>query len=252
MTSLAAAAPLKPQHIAIIMDGNGRWAQQRGSARSKGHRAGVKTTRAIVEAAAEQGVEYLTLFAFSSENWQRPKSEVSLLMELFWAALQREVADLHKNQVRLRFIGDLTQFEARLKAEINKAEELTADNNGLQLFIAVGYGGRADIVNAAKQLAQQVSNGQLAIQDIGETNFAQALSLTGIPDPDLFIRTGGEYRMSNFLLWQLAYAELYFSDCLWPDFSAAELAKAIQWYGERQRRFGRTGEQIQSKTPLAS
>lgn len=228
-----------PRHLAVIMDGNGRWAQQRGQARTAGHRAGVKATRAIVENSARAGIEVLTLFAFSSENWQRPASEVSLLMDLFMRALGREVGDLNKNNVRVRFIGDHAPFSDALQREMRKAEATTRANDGLQLFIAVGYGGRADIARAARRLAEQVARGERAADSIGEAALGGELMLVGQPAPDLFIRTGGEQRISNFLLWDLAYSELYFSDTLWPDYGVDDLNAALDWYAGRQRRYGR-------------
>lgn len=233
-----------PRHVAIIMDGNGRWARERSLPRHAGHRAGVKAVRASVEYAAERGVDYLTLFAFSSENWQRPKEEVSKLMALFVEALRREVAELHQNNVRLRFIGAREQLDAKLIDKIASAEQLTADNGGLNLQVAVAYGGRWDIVQAARKLAQQVETGEVAAGEIDESRFAAGLQLTDMPDPDLLIRTGGERRISNFLLWNLAYAELWFSDVLWPDFDKSEFDAAIEFYSCRQRRYGHTGDQL--------
>lgn len=232
-----------PSHVAVIMDGNGRWAQQRGQPRGAGHRAGVKATREIVENCARAEVKYLTLFAFSSENWQRPAGEVSLLMDLFMRALGKEVADLNKNNVRVRFVGDHAPFSDALQREMRKAEATTAGNDGLQLYIAVGYGGQADIAQAARQLAMQVAAGELAPEAVDETAIATKLLMAGVPAPDLFIRTGGEQRISNFLLWGLAYTELYFCDALWPDFDKAGLDAALQWYASRQRRFGRVLEE---------
>jgi undecaprenyl diphosphate synthase len=227
------------------MDGNGRWARERSRPRHAGHRAGVKSVRASVEYAAERGVKYLTLFAFSSENWQRPKEEVSKLMALFVEALRREVAELHQNRVRLRFIGAREQLDAKLIDKIASAEQLTADNSGLKLQVAVAYGGRWDIVQAARKLVQQVEAGQVDAGEIDEARFASGLQLTGIPDPDLLIRTGGERRISNFVLWNLAYAELWFSDVLWPDFDKSSLDAALEFYSRRQRRYGHTGEQLE-------
>lgn len=221
------------------MDGNGRWAQQRGQARTAGHRAGVKATRAVVENSARAGVDVLTLFAFSSENWQRPAGEVSMLMDLFMRALGREVSDLDRNNVRIRFIGDHARFADALQREMRKAEITTQANDGLQLFIAVGYGGRADIARAARRLAHQVAAGSRAADSIDEDAVASELMLAGQPAPDLFIRTGGEQRISNFLLWDLAYSELYFCDTLWPDFDKDDLDAALAWYAGRQRRYGR-------------
>ena len=233
-----------PRHVAIIMDGNGRWARQRNKARHHGHRAGVRSVRAAVETAAERGIECLTLFAFSSENWSRPRDEVSKLMSLFVEALRREVDELHRNDVRLRFVGALQQLSATLVKKIRAAEARTADNAGLQLTVAIAYGGRWDILQAARQLAGDVSNGRISVNEIDEQAFAGALQLGGLPDPDLLIRTGGEHRISNFLLWNLAYAELYFCDILWPDFDASEFDAALEYFSGRQRRFGHTGDQV--------
>ncbi|NNE62028.1 MAG: di-trans,poly-cis-decaprenylcistransferase, partial [Woeseia sp.] len=207
-------------------------------------RAGIGAVRATVETAAQRGVKFLTLFAFSSENWRRPVEEVSTLMNLFVEALQREVNELNKNNVRLRFIGARERLTTRLQSKIADAEEQTLDNDGLTLLIAVSYGGRWDIVNAAQQLAHRVAAGELTAAKIDEERFAAQLALTGVPDPDLLIRTGGEQRISNFLLWNLAYAELYFCDCFWPDFSVAELDAAFEHFSQRQRRYGFTGEQV--------
>ena len=235
-----------PGHVAVIMDGNGRWASKRGLPRHAGHRAGVKSVRATVEIAAERGVRNLTLFAFSSENWSRPREEVSRLMSLFIEALEREVAELHANAVRLRFIGNRDALAAELQDSMQAAEEKTAANEGLQLFVAVGYGGRWDIVQAVRKLAGEVAVGQLDAADIDDERFAASLALAGIPDPDLLIRTGGEKRISNFLLWNIAYTELYFCDCLWPAFRKADFDKALTYYARRQRRFGHTVEQLES------
>ncbi|NND92048.1 MAG: di-trans,poly-cis-decaprenylcistransferase [Granulosicoccus sp.] len=229
------------------MDGNGRWARQRGRQRTSGHQAGFQSTRDIVEACARQQIEALTLFAFSSENWNRPQKEVGLLMDLFLRALKSEVSKLYDNNIRIRFIGERTAFQANLQDEMERAEQLTRSNTGLNLAIAVNYGGRWDIVNAARQLAVQVQEGTLVPGDIDTDTFSRHVSLAGIPDPDLFIRTGGEKRISNYLLWHLAYTELYFTDVLWPDFSEIELHNALNFYAGRQRRFGRTGEQVTEK-----
>ena len=226
------------------MDGNVRWARQRGRSRAIGHQAGFRTTRDIVEACARQGIEALTLFAFSSENWNRPQKEVGLLMDLFLRALKSEVSKLRENNVRIRFIGERSAFQAKLQHEMNNAERLTETNTGLKLAIAVNYGGRWDIVNAARQLAYQVRDGQLDPDTIDIDTFSRHVSLAEITEPDLFIRTGGEKRISNYLLWHLAYTELYFTDVLWPDFSDIELQHALDFYAGRQRRFGRTSEQV--------
>lgn len=235
-----------PRHVAVIMDGNGRWARERTLPRHAGHRAGVKAVRATVEYSAQSGVEYLTLFAFSSENWRRPREEVSKLMGLFVEALRREVAELHQNNVRLRFVGAREQLNAKLIDKIESAEQLTADNSGLNLQVAVAYGGRWDIVQAARKLARQVEAGEIDIDNIDESRFAAELQLADVPDPDLLIRTGGEHRISNFLLWNLAYAELWFSDVLWPDFGESEFDAALEFYSCRQRRYGHTGEQLEA------
>ena len=212
--------------------------------RHAGHRAGVKSVRKIVEVAAQRGVSFLTLFAFSSENWRRPEEEVSRLMSLFLEALQREVDDLHRNNVRLRFVGARDQLQAELVARISDAEAKTKDNDGLNLIVATAYGGRWDIVQAAQSLAAQVAKGTLEVEAIDERRFAAAMSLGDVPDPDLLIRTGGEKRISNFLLWNLAYAELLFSECLWPDFREAQFDEALAYFAGRQRRYGYTGDQV--------
>jgi undecaprenyl diphosphate synthase len=230
--------------VAIIMDGNGRWARQRNQPRHAGHRAGVESVREVIKVCVEQGVEVLTLFAFSSENWQRPRTEVNLLMELFMVALGREARKLHSNDVCLRVIGDTSAFPEKLQQRIREAERLTAGNSGLLLQIAANYGGRWDITQAARRLAAEVAAGRLLPEQIDEQRFAGATSFSDIPDPDLFIRTGGELRISNFLLWHCAYTELYFSPVLWPDFGRAEFLEALQDYARRERRFGRTGEQV--------
>lgn len=236
-----------PQHVAIIMDGNGRWARSRGMPRVAGHRASVKVVRKVVEECAQRGVRYLTLFAFSSENWQRPPDEVGMLMGLFLDALVREVADLHRNQVRLRFIGDRESLGLELKQRILDAETLTAGNTGLGLMVAVAYGGRWDITQACKSLAADVEAGTLASTDISQSAIAERLALGCVPDPDLLVRTGGEQRISNFLLWNLAYTELYFSEALWPEFSAADLQSAFEHFARRERRFGQTSAQVAAK-----
>jgi len=234
-----------PRHVAIIMDGNGRWAKKRLLPRVAGHRAGVETVRQVVKACAERGIEALTLFAFSSENWRRPVKEVSLLMELFLTALQRESKRLHANNVRLKIIGDRSAFAPRLQEEVAKAEELSQDNTGLTLVIAANYGGRWDVVQAARRIGEQIASGRLQPSDISSELFEAQLVLHGLPEPDLFIRTGGEQRISNFLLWHLAYTELYFTDTLWPDFDPQAFELALLSYASRQRRFGRTGDQVE-------
>jgi undecaprenyl diphosphate synthase len=233
-----------PRHIAVIMDGNGRWARARGMPRHAGHRAGVKSLRETVEQSVRRGVSYLTVFAFSSENWRRPADEVSKLMSLFIEALQREVAELHRNNVRLRFIGAREQLNDDLVRSIEAAEKKTAGNSGLTLVVAAAYGGRWDIVQAAASLARRVKAGELEADGIDEEMLSDALALNGMPDPDLLIRTGGERRISNFLLWNLAYAELWFTDCLWPDFGEAQFDEALTYFASRQRRYGYTGDQV--------
>ncbi|WP_396328614.1 polyprenyl diphosphate synthase [Burkholderia anthina] len=239
-----------PRHIAIIMDGNGRWATERRLPRVAGHTRGVDAVRAVVEGCARAGVEYLTLFAFSSENWRRPNEEVSFLMRLFITALEREVGKLHANGIRLRVVGDLDRFEPRIRDLIRRAETKTARNTRLTLTIAANYGGRWDILQATKKLIEQsVREGREV--DVTEDAFAPHLAMAYAPEPDLFIRTGGEQRVSNFLLWQLAYAEFYFTDKYWPDFDGAALADAIASYTERERRFGRTSAQLEPQSQNA-
>lgn len=233
-----------PRHIAIVMDGNGRWAKARFQPRSFGHNAGRKAVRDVIEGCVRQGVEALTLFAFSSENWQRPEDEVSALMGLFLRALDKEVDELHVQGVRLRFIGELAGFSDELRQRMERAMARTAQNTRLQLNIAVNYGGRWDIVQAARQAALAIGRGELAIEALDEATLGRWMSLAELPPLDLFIRTGGEQRISNFLLWQAAYAELYFTDTLWPDFDQACLARAIDDYARRERRYGRTSEQV--------
>jgi len=237
-------APLIPRHIAIVMDGNGRWAKARLRPRSFGHNAGRKAVREVVEGCLRQGVEALTLFAFSSENWRRPDEEVGALMELFLRALDKEVDELHEQGVRLRFVGDLGAFHAELRKRMELAMARTAGNLKLALNIAVNYGGRWDIVHAARQAAIAVAQGELQIEEIDEAHLGRWTSLAELPPLDLFIRTGGEVRISNFLLWQIAYAELYFTDTLWPDFDQDSLARAIEDFARRERRYGKTGEQV--------
>jgi undecaprenyl diphosphate synthase len=226
------------------MDGNGRWARQRMMPRQAGHRAGVRAARAVVEACARRGVSHLTLFAFSSENWRRPRREVGALMRLFLEALEREVDELHGNGVRLRFIGDRSSLSAELQARMAAAEERTRDNSRLVLVVALAYGGRWDIAQAASALAGDVAAGRLAPDQVDEARLAERLALAGMPDPDLLIRTGGEHRISNFLLWNLAYSECWFTDCLWPDFGEAELDAALERFAAVERRFGLTSEQL--------
>ena len=228
------------------MDGNGRWARAQGKPRHTGHRAGVKSVRATIEAAAERGVEHLTLFAFSSENWGRPDEEVSSLMSLFVEALRREVSELHRNNVRLNFVGALHQLNEGLQKKIAVAEAKTAENTGLRLHVAVAFGGRWDIVSAARSLAARAASGAITPDMIDDETFAGELQLAGVPDPDLVIRTGGEQRISNFLLWNLAYAELWFTDVLWPEFGKDEFDKALAFFANKQRRYGHTGEQVEA------
>ncbi|MHB1291804.1 MAG: isoprenyl transferase [Sulfuricella sp.] len=230
-----------PQHIAIIMDGNGRWAKKRFMPRIAGHKRGVEIVRTTVKACSELGVEYLTLFAFSSENWRRPAEEVSFLMQLFMLALEREVTKLHANNIRLKVIGDRSRFEGKLVEMIARAESLTQNNTGLTLTIAANYGGRWDLVQAAHRMLEDHPD---CGQTFKEEDLEPYLSTRYAPEPDLFIRTGGEQRISNFMLWQLAYAELYFTDTLWPDFNTMALKRAIKSFQQRERRFGRTSEQL--------
>ncbi len=239
----SAPTAVVPRHVAIIMDGNGRWAAARSLPRHAGHRAGLKAVRSTVETCAKAGVEVLTLFAFSSENWRRPRDEVSLLMALFLEALDREVNELHKNRIRIRFIGDLSQLSPALQARMQAAEQLTGDNQRLTVVIAMAYGGRWDITRAAASLARQCLEGSLTPDQIDEQRMTDELALKGLPEPDLFIRTGGDQRISNFLLWNLAYTELYFCEALWPDFDAEQLRLAIEQFALRERRFGLTSEQ---------
>jgi undecaprenyl diphosphate synthase len=236
-----------PRHIAIIMDGNGRWARARLLPRYVGHREGVKSVRRAVEACLDKNIKALTLFAFSSENWRRPGEEVSLIMDLFVHALKKEVVALNRNGVRLRFIGDRTAFSDNLCALIAAAEEETRGNSDLDLVIAANYGGQWDITQAVQMLAGRLAAGELQPQDVTPEVLAAEICLSDLPPPDLFIRTGGEQRISNFLLWQLAYTELYFTDVLWPAFDEQKLDEALLWYANRQRRFGRTGEQVEQQ-----
>ena len=230
-----------PRHVAIIMDGNGRWAKRQHLPRIAGHRRGVEAVRAAVRACAERGIGYLTLFAFSSENWRRPAEEVALLMQLFQVALTNEVEKLHKAGVRLKVVGDTHRFDANIRRAIDQGERLTASNRGLTLTIAANYGGRWDILQAMNRYANANPGAPL-----DEAGLAPYLAMSYAPEPDLFIRTGGEQRISNFLLWQLAYTELYFTETLWPDFDAAALDQAIASYCSRERRFGRTSEQLEA------
>ncbi|MFL6710099.1 MAG: polyprenyl diphosphate synthase [Massilia sp.] len=239
-TKAVPEAPKVPRHVAIIMDGNGRWATRRMLPRVAGHVKGVDAVRDIVEACALRGVEYLTLFAFSSENWRRPEEEVSLLMRLFVTALEREVSKMHANDIRLKVVGDLSRFDAKLREMIANAERRTANNSRLTLTICANYGGRWDIMQATSKMVQA----NPGVTEFAEEQLAEHLAMAYAPEPDLFIRTGGEERISNFLLWQLAYSELYFTDAFWPDFSPEKLDEAILSYQSRERRFGRTGDQL--------
>lgn len=250
MTKHASDSPSSaavPRHVAVIMDGNNRWAKKRFMPGIAGHKAGVDAVRAVVEVCAEAGVEVLTLFAFSSENWQRPVDEVSALMELFLAALRREAKRLNKNGIRLKVIGERSRFHPELQAAIEQVEQQTAQNNKFILQIAANYGGRWDITQAARQLALQVQQGQLPISAINEELFAEHLTTQTLGDPDLLIRTGGEQRISNFLLWQMAYTEMYFSELYWPDFKHQAMRDALTIFAMRQRRFGKTSEQIEAE-----
>lgn len=234
-----------PAHVAIIMDGNGRWAEQRGYPRVIGHRRGATALRATVRACVERGVRVLTVFAFSSENWRRPSAEVGALMHLFVQSLRREVRRLDEAGVRLRFIGERSRFEPAMQKRMAEAEASTAGNERMTLVVAVNYGGRWDIAQAARRLSEDVASGRLALDDINEEVLAARLEMSDLPDPDLLVRTGGEQRISNFLLWQAAYAELYFTPVLWPDFNAAEIDRAFAWYAGRERRFGQISAQLQ-------
>jgi len=239
-----------PRHVAIIMDGNGRWATQRRLPRVAGHTRGVEAVRTITEACANRGVSFLTLFAFSSENWRRPAEEVSLLMRLFIMALEREVSKMHANGIRLRVVGELSMFEPKIRELVQRAEAKTANNDRLTLTIAANYGGRWDILQASRKLAEQAAASGIC-PPIDENSFSRHLAMAYAPEPDLFIRTGGEQRISNFLLWQLAYTEFYFTEQYWPDFDGAALDAAIASYRQRERRFGRTSAQLDTEAPNA-
>jgi len=234
-----------PQHIVVILDGNGRWAEQRRLPRIMGHRAGVETVRKLVEDCSQLRINALTIFAFSSENWRRPDKEVGFLMDLFLTALNKEVKKLHENNIKIRFIGDTSAFNSKLQKRMTDSELLTESNSGLSLNIAVNYGGQWDITQAMKKIAAQIENNELASGDITAETISDNVCLNDLPAPDLFIRTGGEQRISNFLNWQLAYTELYFTDLLWPDFNRDELFKAIKIFANRQRRFGQTSAQVE-------
>lgn len=235
-----------PRHVAIIMDGNGRWATNHGRPRFAGHRAGVKAARTVVEDCAEAGVEVLTLFAFSSENWSRPAKEVNALMRLFVEVLQREVDALHENGVRLKFIGDRQQLPTILQKRMQDAEVKTAANTGMSLILAVAFGGRWDITQAMQRIAEKVKSGDLDVSEVDESVIARHMSLSGCAEPDLLIRTGGERRVSNFLLWDFAYTEIFFTDTLWPNFTTEKLKEAFEFFGLRERRFGRVDGQMEA------
>ena len=241
------SADSRPRHVAIIMDGNNRWAKARQLKGVAGHKAGVDAVKSVVESCAREGIEVLTLFAFSSENWRRPKDEVSALMKLFVFALEREVRKLHRNDICLRIIGDRSAFNSTLQELMAKAEQLTCNNTGMTLVIAANYGGHWDIAQATRQVAEQVKAGQLQPSDITDDLIQKHLSIGDLPMPDLMIRTAGEQRISNFMLWHLAYTELYFSPVFWPDFKKGEMRKALEAYAGRQRRFGQTDDQITAK-----
>lgn len=248
MSSQSSTAPLPdtaiPSHIAIIMDGNGRWAQERQQSRSEGHKAGVQACRSIVKASVKKGIKILSVFAFSSENWRRPSEEVQELMALFLFALHEDLEELHEQNVRLRFIGDRLKLNSALQEAMHHAETLTENNTGLTLVVATNYGGRADIVNATQTLVQKVLEGDLKMEELTEATFEKFLWTKELLPPDLFIRTGGVTRISNFYLWQLSYTELYFTDIHWPDFNEEHFDKAIESYQQRERRFGYTSEQV--------
>jgi len=235
-----------PNHVAIIMDGNGRWATQKGGSRTDGHKKGVETVRNTVEAAAKLGIKYLTLFGFSVENWDRPVDEVSYLMNLIRVYLKKELSELQKNEVRLKVIGDRSRLDDDIVKEIEKCEEATKDNKKITVVIALSYGGRQDIVSAAQSLVRDAAQGKISAEDVTIDSFADHLSTKGIPYPDLMIRTSGEKRISNFLIWQLAYAELYFTNTLWPDFSEKDLVEAIEDYNSRDRRFGKVSDKVRA------
>ncbi len=243
-SGLSAADPPLPQHVAIIMDGNGRWALGQGRTRNAGHQSGLGPVRTVIEESVRHGIEALTLFAFSSENWARPADEVAGIMDLFCDALDQELPMLHRNGVRLRFIGELDSLESRVRSRADKATDATAKNGRLKLQLAVSYGGRQDILAAVRRVAARCEKGELKSGEISAEDFASGLALAGLPDPDLFIRTGGEQRISNFLLWNLAYAELYFTETLWPDFSADDFERALRHFAGRERRFGLTAKQL--------
>ncbi|NRB69355.1 MAG: isoprenyl transferase [Vibrio sp.] len=235
-----------PKHIAIIMDGNGRWAKAQGKPRVFGHKNGVAAVRKTISTSAKLGIKAITLFAFSSENWRRPEEEVGVLMELFITVLSTEIKKLHKNNLRLRVIGDMSRFNERLQKKIAQAEAMTADNSGMVVNIAANYGGKWDIVEATKEIAIKVANGEIHAGDVNEDMMTQHLTMSDLPEVDLLIRTSGECRISNFMLWQMAYAEMYFTPIYWPEFDENSLIEAVTWFVNRERRFGCTGEQIKA------
>lgn len=246
MQNSSLSSDVLPQHIAIIMDGNGRWAKAQGKPRVFGHKNGVAAVRRTISTAAKLGIKAVTLFAFSSENWRRPEAEVGVLMELFITVLSTEVKKLHKNNLRLRVIGDKTRFSSRLQTKIAQAEELTSSNSGMVVNIAANYGGKWDITEAMRSIAVKVASGELSPDQIDETLITQSLTMSDIPEVDLLIRTSGECRISNFMLWQLAYAEMYFTPIYWPEFGKESLIEAVTWFVNRERRFGCTGEQVKA------
>ena len=246
MTNLQLSSEQLPKHIAIIMDGNGRWAKAQGKPRIFGHKNGVMAVRKTISSAARLGIKAVTLFAFSSENWRRPEEEVGVLMALFLTVLSTEVKKLHKNNLRLRVIGDKSRFSDRLQKKISQAEELTAANDGMVINIAANYGGKWDILEATKSIATKVLGGELSIDSIDESLMTQHLTMSDLPEVDLLIRTSGECRISNFMLWQLAYAEMYFTSIYWPEFNEDSLIEAVSWFINRERRFGCTGEQVKA------
>lgn len=234
----AATAPKLPQHVAIVMDGNGRWAKKRGLLRIAGHRKGVESAKAIIQACINKKIPVLTLWAFGIENWQRPETEVSFLMDLFLSTLKTEARSLHRNNIQLSVIGDKARLNSKLRAIISQTEEATSNNAGLKLNLAISYSGRWDITQAVQKIGEQIQAGHLTYQEITEDIIKANLCLAGFPEPDLFIRTSGELRISNFMLWQLAYTELYFTETMWPDFREPEFELALQEYARRERRFG--------------
>lgn len=247
LSTIPLVASNKARHVAIIMDGNNRWAKQRGLPGVAGHKAGVDSVRAVVETCAREGVEVLTLFAFSSENWRRPKDEVGALMRLFMIALKREVRKLDRNNIRLRIIGDRSAFSEPLQAMMAEAEAQTCGNTRMTLVVAANYGGQWDIAQSARKLAAEVAAGRLRPEEINEDRLQQHMALNDLPSPDLCIRTAGEQRISNFMIWQLAYSEFYFADCYWPDFKETQMLKALSEYSSRKRRFGQTDEQLDQR-----